>query len=184
MLNTNLTPPPYTSSSQQRSGGLLGDALAFTGEAFVKAGKKLGTEAAGAIQNAGKIVGDTFTQPIKTAEEIGMEAMAKLLPEEERPAFTENVLKIKNQASQALGNKKALAIKAKEQARQLELEAKNQAELKKVQGKIDALTLQKEALQPSKPENSVDPIFNVIQTKTELDAVLEQAEKMVKLFGP
>ncbi|MFN7311272.1 MAG: hypothetical protein ACK5T0_07895 [Vampirovibrionales bacterium] len=178
MLNTNLTPPPYTSSSQQRSGGLLGDALAVTRQALHQENASLGRKAVQAIR-------DTFnpTKIAEGAEQRGMKAVSDLLTPEEQVAFEKATLESKALATKALGNKKALAIKAKEEARKLAQDAKNQAELKKVQAKIKALQEQETALQASKPEKSVDPIFNFTLTQAKLDAVQEQAEKMVKLFG-
>ncbi|MCE2931233.1 MAG: hypothetical protein LW809_07625 [Vampirovibrionales bacterium] len=111
-----------------------------------------------------------------------MQAVSDLLTPEEQVAFAKATLESKTLATKALENKQAQAAKAKEQARLLRLEAKKQAELKKVQYQIDALTTQKEALQASKPENSADPIFNFIETETELAAVNKNAEEMFKLL--
>jgi hypothetical protein len=108
-----------------------------------------------------------------------MEAVSNLLTPEDKVAFEKATLESKALATKALKNKQA----QEEQARQLRLEAKKQAELKKVQDQIDALTAQKKALQASKPEKSTDPIFDIIQTPTELAAVNRQAEEMAKELG-
>ncbi len=92
-----------------------------------------------------------------------MKVVSDLLTPEEQVAFEKATLESKALATKALENKKALAAKAEEQARQLRLEAKKQAELKKVQDQIDALTAQKEALQPSKPVTlNLDDIFELV----------------------
>ncbi len=144
MLNTNLT-PPYASSSQQRSGGLLGDALAVTRQVLRQENASLGRKAVQAIR-------DTFnpTKIAEGAEQRGMKAVSDLLTTpEEQVAFEKATLESKALATKALENKKALAIKAKKEARKRVQDAENQAELKKVQAKIKALQEQAEQMAKS-----------------------------------